>query len=81
MTMVDRIRIHTERLPQDMQREVLDFVEFLEPRRGRLLPVASQRDGAPSCLDLAQAHGLVGCIKDTPADLSTNPAYLQDYGE
>ncbi len=69
MTMVDRIRIHTERLPQDMQREVLDFVESLEARRGRLLPVASQRDGVRSCLDLAQAHGLVGCIKDTQADL------------
>ena len=81
MTMVDRIRIHSARLPQDMQREVLDFVEFLEARRGRLLPVVSQRDGVRSCLELAQAHGLVGCIKDTPTDLSTNPAYLQGYGE
>jgi len=25
--------------------------------------------------------GLLGCIKDAPADLSTNPAYLEGFGQ
>jgi addiction module RelB/DinJ family antitoxin len=31
-----------------------------------------------SCLELMQAD--LGCLKDAPEDLSTNPAYLSDYG-
>ena len=31
-----------------------------------------------SCLELMQAD--LGCLKGAPEDLSTNPAYLSDYG-
>jgi len=31
-----------------------------------------------SCLELMQAD--LGCLKEAPEDLSTNPAYLSDYG-
>jgi addiction module RelB/DinJ family antitoxin len=31
-----------------------------------------------SCLELMQAD--LGCLKDAPEDLSTNPVYLSDYG-
>ncbi|VFM95049.1 MAG: hypothetical protein BECKG1743F_GA0114225_100232 [Candidatus Kentron sp. G] len=34
-----------------------------------------------SALDLALAHGLVGCVKDAPVDLSKNKDYLHGYGE
>jgi|GEM_PF-1047284 len=33
-----------------------------------------------SCLELALAHNLVGCIKDAPEDLSINKTYLAGYG-
>ena len=33
----------------------------------------------PSALELA--GDVVGCVKDAPADLSTNPAYLADFGK
>jgi hypothetical protein len=33
-----------------------------------------------SCLELAQHHNIVGCVKDAPTDLSTNKTYLADYG-
>ena len=35
---------------------------------------------AISCLELALAHNLVGCIKNAPKDLSTNKDYMEGYG-
>jgi hypothetical protein len=34
----------------------------------------------PSVFDLAQQAGIIGLIKDAPADLSTNPRYLEGFG-
>ena len=81
MTLLEQIHTHTARLTPDLQREVLDFVAFLEARRSPV-PAAVEPDGATvSCLDLAQAAGLVGCLTSAPADLSTNAAGLHGYGE
>ncbi len=33
-----------------------------------------------SCLDIARRIGVVGIYKDAPADLSTNPAYMEGFG-
>lgn len=63
MTLLDQIHLHTERLPPDMLREVLDFVEFLDTRRDRLASLLDQRETPGSYLALAQTHGLVGCLK------------------
>lgn len=81
MTLLDQIHLHTERLPPDMLREVLDFVEFLETRHDRVSSRLDQEDTSSSCLDLAQTHDLVGCLQNAPADLSTNPDHLQGYGQ
>lgn len=32
-------------------------------------------------LDMAKRLGILGCIKDAPADLSTNPKYLEGFGK
>lgn len=34
-----------------------------------------------SVYDAMARLGFLGCIKDAPADLSTNPAYMQGFGE
>ena len=34
----------------------------------------------PSALAVARRLGLVGCAKDLPADLSTNPDYFDGFG-
>jgi hypothetical protein len=34
-----------------------------------------------SFFDLALRLGLVGCIQDTPPDLSTNPGYMEGFGQ
>ena len=59
-------------LPPERQREVLDFVEFLEDKS--LKRAAENR----SALDLAGA--LVGSLDDGPGDLATNLEHLNDYG-
>jgi predicted DNA-binding protein len=35
---------------------------------------------APSCYDLAREAGVIGCVADAPADLSTNPTYFEGFG-
>jgi hypothetical protein len=48
-----------------------------------LLPnITKEKNEKPmSCLELAEAHGLVGCIKGLPSDLSENKAYMDGYGK
>src|SRR5215475_10944452 len=36
--------------------------------------------GAPSAYDRAKEAGLIGCIKDGPKDLATNPRYFEGFG-
>ena len=43
---------------------------------------AIERDRAePTLFDLLSEAGLVGCVKDAPADLSTNPEYMEGFGK
>jgi predicted DNA-binding antitoxin AbrB/MazE fold protein len=37
--------------------------------------------GAQTLHDALAAAGLLGCIPDGPADLSTNPKYMEGFGE
>lgn len=36
---------------------------------------------AENCLQLAERLGILGVFKDAPSDLSTNPAYMEGFGE
>lgn len=60
-----------ESLPPDEQSKVIDFVHALASRR-------AVTESTSSPFELIQ--DLAGIVKDAPADLSTNPAYLKDYG-
>ena len=31
--------------------------------------------------DALNARGLIGCLKDAPSDLSTNPIYMEGFGQ
>ena len=37
-------------------------------------------DSEPTFFELLDEVGLVGCIKDAPSDLSTNPKHLEGFG-
>jgi hypothetical protein len=49
--------------------------------REALVAYFGTRDQEESCLDLARRHGLVGRAKGLPADLSTNPAHFEGFGQ
>jgi predicted DNA-binding protein len=36
--------------------------------------------GAQSVYELAREAGLIGCVKDGPKDLATNPRYFKGFG-
>jgi predicted DNA-binding antitoxin AbrB/MazE fold protein len=42
---------------------------------------AQSTQSEPSLFDVLDAAGLVGCITDAPADLSTNRKYLEGFGK
>ncbi len=61
-------------LPPATQQEVLNFVEFLASRQSPPLP-------AETATLIETAGDLIGAIPGLPADLSTNPSYLQGFGQ
>jgi len=62
-----------EKLPPEQLQQVLEFAEFLRSKNlKRTFPPGT------SAYDLVK--DIVGCI-DGPADLSTNPAYLEGLGK
>jgi Protein of unknown function (DUF2281) len=65
-------------LSPDKQQEVLDFVEFLESRtiKAELRP---NRWEGMSALEAAQR--VMEPVGDGPPDLSTNPQYMNGFGE
>lgn len=42
---------------------------------------AEANDQGPTLYQLLHQAGLIGCIKDAPSDLSTNPKYMEGFGK
>jgi hypothetical protein len=66
-----------EALPTEDQRQVLDFVEVLWAKRQQIAPAVPETR-LRSFYDIAQASIGAG---EGPGDLSTNPDYMQGYGQ
>jgi hypothetical protein len=64
-------------LPTSKQQQVLDFVEFLQVKAGSgtVLPPET-----PEVSFFEAAREFIGCAEG-PGDLSTNPKYMEGYGE
>jgi hypothetical protein len=66
-----------EVLPAEDQQQVLDFVEFIWAKRQQARTMEPEK--APrSFFEVAQASIGAG---EGPGDLSTNPDYMQGYGQ
>jgi hypothetical protein len=66
-----------EVLPTEDQHQVLSFVESLWKKRQEPI-TTSLETNSPSFFEVAQASIGVG---EGPGDLSTNPDYMQGYGQ
>jgi metal-responsive CopG/Arc/MetJ family transcriptional regulator len=49
--------------------------------REALETFCAQQDQGVSCYDIAHRAGLIGIAKNLPRDLSTNPRYMEGFGE
>lgn len=64
-------------LPTEDLQQVLDFVEFLQKKRQQ--ETMTESEAVPrSFFEVARSSIGAG---EGPGDLSTNPAYMQDYGK
>lgn len=66
-----------EALPEADQRQILDFVEFLKAKRQQA-ETRALGEKPKSFAEVARAS--IGAVKG-PGDLSTNPAYMEGYGQ
>jgi predicted DNA-binding antitoxin AbrB/MazE fold protein len=47
----------------------------------KLAPLGAEgSEEAPTLFDVLNKAGLVGCVKDAPSDLSSNPKYMEGFG-
>jgi hypothetical protein len=72
---IDEILIRFDRLSQEERSRLLAMLEH------RQADPANGVSSTMSLLEAFQKHGLVGSIKDAPADWSTNPLYSVDFGK
>lgn len=77
MSLTQAVIEKLETLPLEKQQEVLDFIEFLQARAEHKTAHSLE---TPSVSFLEAAHEFIGCVEG-PGDLSTNPAYMEGYGE
>jgi Arc/MetJ-type ribon-helix-helix transcriptional regulator len=79
---MDRINVRLE--PQlKEQLESVARAEGVSPSevvRAALREHLKMKRPQQSCLDLARQLGIIGSAKGLPADLSTNPAYMEGFG-
>jgi predicted transcriptional regulator len=77
------------RLSEDQQRRLAQLAEqtgqpwealLAQALRDLELPKSPPEEQPESVRDALVRLGLLGCVHDAPADLSTNPAYLEGYG-
>ena len=80
------MKVLSLKVPKALDRKLAAVVRRSGARKSTLVRQALERylDDAQevrrgSFLDLA--GDLVGCVKDAPADLSTNPRHLADFGK
>lgn len=69
-----------ERLPEAEQRQILDFVEFLMARHQQSTEQSLGEESEEPKSFAETARDIIG-MGEGPGDLSTNPDYMEGYGQ
>jgi hypothetical protein len=77
MTIEQAIVEKLRTLPPDKQQEALEFVEALQIKEHH--SQVRQWESGTSALEAARR--VMGVVGDAPPDLSTNPKYMEGFGE
>jgi len=78
MSITEAVMEKLETLPLEKQQEVLDFVESLQSKLSNSLSPLMPEPQPISFLEAASEF--IGCLEG-PGDLSTNPKYMEGFGE
>jgi hypothetical protein len=70
-----------ERLARLAKQAGKPWQELLDCAIASLEPATSPTNGQESVYDAMVRLGLLGCLKGGPRDLSTNPKYMEGFGE
>jgi predicted DNA-binding protein len=75
----------TVRLPLELRRRLKAAANRSGRQESALIRAAIERElaadeGAPTAYDRAKKAGIVGIVRGTPPDLSTNPKYFEGFG-
>jgi predicted DNA-binding protein len=78
----DRLSV---RIPESLQQNLESVVEVTgkseaEVVREALEDYCMKHAQLPTAYEVAQAAGVIGCVKKGPTDRSTNPKYLEGMG-
>ncbi|MCY7408400.1 MAG: DUF2281 domain-containing protein [Alkalinema sp. CAN_BIN05] len=80
MSVAEQVMAALIDLPDEQQTVVLDFVEFLQQKkRSSMMGIPQQVPKSNLEVMRETLRQVVGCAKDSPADLSTNPVYLEGF--
>jgi hypothetical protein len=82
MTVLEIAMQKMQDLPQQKQQEVLDFIEFLALKSGSEFPDAISGNTEKENISTRDVlNKWAEIMEDGPADLSTNPKYIEGYGQ
>jgi metal-responsive CopG/Arc/MetJ family transcriptional regulator len=73
------------RIPAELQDDLESLAHTTGKSESELVREALEEyclkyGNGPSCYDLAEKAGLIGCAKNLPKDLSVNPRHMDGFG-
>lgn len=73
------------RIPEELRGNLESLIQTTGKTESELVREALEeycfkRASGPSCYDLAEKAGLIGCAKNVPNDLSTNARHMEGFG-
>jgi phage portal protein BeeE len=83
MTVAEKVIAALANLPNEQQTIVLDFVQSLNQKQSVAIGPNTMNDRATPNLETLRAKlkQVAGCMQNAPDDLSTNPAYMEEFGQ
>jgi hypothetical protein len=83
MTVAEKVIAALANLPDEQQTIVLDFVQSLNQQQTTAIAPETAPDRPTPNLETMRAKlkQVAGCMQNAPADLSTNPAYMEEFGQ
>jgi hypothetical protein len=82
MTVTEKVIAALANLPDEQHRIVLAFVESLGQQQAAIDQTTIADRATPSLETMrAKLKQVAGCMQNAPADLSTNPAYMDTFGQ